>query len=97
MIDLNEIHSLSEFQRNAKSYIRRMKESGRPVVLTVNGKAELVVHDAASYQKMLDTIERAETIAAIQLGLEQVEQGKVKSAKKVFAKIRKKYNIAEKK
>ncbi|MBI3653273.1 MAG: type II toxin-antitoxin system Phd/YefM family antitoxin [Acidobacteria bacterium] len=97
MIDLNDIHSLSEFQRNAKSYIGRMKKTGRPVVLTINGKAELVVHDAASYQKMLDLVEQAETIAAIQIGLEQVEQGRVKPAEKIFKGLRKKYNMAAKK
>jgi PHD/YefM family antitoxin component YafN of YafNO toxin-antitoxin module len=96
MINVNEIRSLTDFQRNAKAYIGKMKKSGRPVVLTVNGKAELIVQDAASYQKMLDLLEQAETIAAIQRGLEQVEQGKVKPAKEVFAKLRKKHKIAEK-
>jgi len=34
-----------------------MKKSRRPVVLTVNGKAELVVQNAASYQKLLERLE----------------------------------------
>ena len=57
MIDLNEIHSLTEFQRNVKTYIGRLKKTGRPVVLTVNGKAELVVQDAVAYQRLLDLID----------------------------------------
>ena len=58
MVHLEDIHSLSDFQRNTKEHIQRLKETGRPEVLTVNGKAEIVVQDAASYQKLLELIDR---------------------------------------
>ena len=95
MIDLNDIHSLTDFQRRAKEYLSRLKKSGRPVVLTINGKAEFVVQDAVSYQRMLDLIDRAEAIEGIRRGLEEVEQGKTRPAKQVFAKMRKKHRISE--
>ncbi|MEW6212596.1 MAG: type II toxin-antitoxin system Phd/YefM family antitoxin, partial [Acidobacteriota bacterium] len=76
MIDINDIHSLTDFQRRTKEYLLRLKKSGRPVVLTVNGKAEVVVQDAASYQRMLDLIDRAEAIEGIRRGLEEIKQGK---------------------
>lgn len=57
MIDLRHIYSLSDFQRNAREHIDRLKRIRRPEVLTVNGKAELVVQDAGSYQELLDHIE----------------------------------------
>ena len=47
MIQLADIHSLSDFQRNTKEHLQRLKRSGRPEVLTVNGKAEVVVQDDA--------------------------------------------------
>jgi prevent-host-death family protein len=59
MIRLSDIYSLSEFQRRTKEHVRRLRETGRPTVLTVNGRAELVVHDAASYQELMDSLERA--------------------------------------
>jgi hypothetical protein len=37
----------------------RIKLSGRREVLTINGKAELVVQDAAAYQRLLEAVERA--------------------------------------
>ncbi|MCF3566607.1 type II toxin-antitoxin system Phd/YefM family antitoxin [Planktothrix agardhii 1807] len=52
-----------------------MKETGNPIVLTVNGKAELVVQDAVSYQKLLDFIEKLETIIGIKKGLEDIAIG----------------------
>ena len=59
MIRLSDIYSLSEFQRRTKEHVRRLRETGRPTVLTVNGRAELVVHGAASYQELMDSLERA--------------------------------------
>ncbi len=61
----SDIHSLSDFKRNTHEFLRQLKESGRPVVLTINGKAELVVQDTASYQKLLDLAERAERMDAL--------------------------------
>lgn len=56
MIDLRNIYSLSDFQRNAREHIERLKRTGRPSVLTVNGSAEIVVQDVASYQEVLDAL-----------------------------------------
>jgi PHD/YefM family antitoxin component YafN of YafNO toxin-antitoxin module len=53
MIDLRDIHSLSDFQRKARAHIRRLKQTGRPAVLTVNGRAELVVQAAAAWQRQV--------------------------------------------
>jgi prevent-host-death family protein len=81
MIDLREIRSVTEFQRNAKEYVGRLKDSKTPLVLTVNGRAELVVQDAASYQELLNRIEELETIAAIQVGLHESDEGRAKPAR----------------
>lgn len=93
MIQLGDIHSLTDFQRNAREYIDRLKETGRPEVLTINGKAELVIQDAESYQKLLDAIDRAEAIEGIRRGLEQMEAGLGRPAEEFFAELRQKHNI----
>ena len=93
MVHLEDIHSLTDFQRNTKEHIQRLKETGRPEVLTVNGKAEIVVQDAASYQKLLELIDRAEAIEGIQKGLESMQRGEGKPAHEVFTRLRKKHNI----
>jgi len=58
LIDLREVRSVKEFQRNIKDYVAHLKESKAPLVLTVNGRAELVVQDAESFRLLL---ERART------------------------------------
>ena len=52
-----------------------MKETGQPIVLTINGRSELVVQDAGSYQRLMELVDRLETIAGIQKGLEESKRG----------------------
>lgn len=61
MLDIaKDIQSLSHFKRHTSQVMKQMRKSGHPVVLTVNGKAEVVVQDAAAYQRLLALAERAE-------------------------------------
>lgn len=54
MLDLaNDIRSLSEVKRNTVDLLGRLRKTGHPLVLTINGKAELVVQDAAAYQALI--------------------------------------------
>ena len=75
MIDLANIYSLSEFQRNTRDHISKLKESGRPAVLTVNGQAEVVVQSAEAYQKLVDDQELLESLRSVSRGLEQAKRG----------------------
>jgi PHD/YefM family antitoxin component YafN of YafNO toxin-antitoxin module len=74
-IDLSNIYSLSEFQRNTRDHISKLKQTGHPAVLTVNGQAEVVVQSAEAYQKLLDDQELLESIRGVSLGLEQAKRG----------------------
>ncbi len=71
-----DIQSLTDFKKNTPEFLRQLKETGEPVVLTINGKAELVVQDAASYQKLLDLAEEARVIEGIRRGLEDMKGGR---------------------
>ena len=94
MLDITQdIHSLTEFKRETSRLVRQMKREKRPVVLTINGRAEIVVQDAASYQRMLDRLERVEAVAGIRRGLEQVQRGESRTAEEFFTEMRRKYDI----
>jgi len=89
MLDLtNDIDSLSEFKRHTPEFIKRLKAEGRPVVLTVNGKAELVVQDAASYQRLVEIAERVERMDALRASLEDMKAGRVSPAADMLAEMR---------
>jgi len=68
MIRLDDIFSLSDFQRRTKEHVRRLRATGRPTVLTVNGRPELVVLDAESYQEILDALEQPAGLASGKTG-----------------------------
>jgi prevent-host-death family protein len=96
MISLKDIESLTAFKRNTNEYVRKIKESGTPLVLTVNGKAEIVVQDAESYQRMLEVLDRAETIEALREGLESVRRGKTMSLDQFDKEMRKRIHAPKK-
>jgi prevent-host-death family protein len=86
MLNLSsDIQSLTDFKRRTADFIEQIKETGHPLVLTVNGKAELVVQDAASYQKLMELKDRAETVEALRKSLESVHNGRTRSVEEVFA------------
>ena len=59
MFNLLDIHSLTDFQRNTRKFLERLRNSHQPMVLTVNGKAAVVMQDAESYQALLDELAQA--------------------------------------
>lgn len=95
MIDVSrDINSLSNFKRNTSDFIEQLKETGRPIVLTLNGKAEIVVQDAASYQRMLEIVERMESIEAIREGIRSVDRGEGRDAGELLNELREKYSVS---
>jgi prevent-host-death family protein len=93
----NGIDSLTNFKRQTADYLRQLRTTGDPLVLTVNGKAEVVVQDAAAYQKLVDLAARAdrdEAVQAIREGLADAEAGRVKPARKALKALAKKYGIS---
>ena len=95
MLDTRQIHLLTGFLRNHKAHMARLKETRTPEVLTVNGRAELVVQDAGSYQALLDRLHHMETLAAIREGIASAERGEMKPAEQVFAEMRAKYGLQD--
>ena len=91
MLDLaNDIRSLSDFKRNTTELLDRVRKTGNPLVLTINGRAEVIVQDAEAYQLLVD---RVETVEALQRGLADVKARRTKPARDVFDRMRRKHGI----
>jgi PHD/YefM family antitoxin component YafN of YafNO toxin-antitoxin module len=93
MIKTTGIDSLTSFQKNIKSFVHRLEETKEPIVLTVNGKAKLVVQDAEAYQQMVDEVERGRFLEAVRQGLREAQEGQARPAEEVFAQMRAKYGL----
>lgn len=92
MLDINrDIDSLSNFKRNTPEFVRQLKETGHPVVLTVNGKPEIVVQDTASYQRLIELAERgqrAEEMESLRVAIEEMKAGKGRPIEEMFSEMR---------
>ena len=97
MLDIaKDIQSLSHFKRKTTEVLARMKETGHPVVLTINGKAELVVQDAAAYQRLLELAERAEMLEFLEESRKDLEAGRTVPAREALEKLARKHRIDRK-
>jgi hypothetical protein len=94
ILDLANIHSLSDFQRNTKDHIRKLKKSGRPAILTVNGQAEIVVQSAGAYQKLLDDRNLLDSIRGIGRGLEQAKRGEGRPMREFLEALAREHKIS---
>jgi PHD/YefM family antitoxin component YafN of YafNO toxin-antitoxin module len=90
-----DIDSLTHFKRNTTAVIEQLKATGDAMVLTVNGKAEIIVQDAASYQRMLELVDRAEAVIGIKKGLESMAREEGIPAEEAFERLRRKHNIPQ--
>jgi len=91
MLDIaRDIQSLSHFKRNTAQVMQQMKDSGNPVVLTINGKAEIVVQDAAAYQRLLRRAEKAEMIEFLREAKADADAGRTEPAREFLESLGKK-------
>ena len=93
MINVSEdIHSLTAFKRNSKGMMKKAKKTGRPLVLTVKGKTEMVVLDPKTYQYVAAQLDM---IASLRRGLEEVDKGKFKPIDQTFDEIEAELDLQE--
>ncbi len=88
-----DIHSLTEFKHRTPQFVEQLKETGEPIVLTINGKAALVVQDSESYQRLLDIAEEARVLEGIRQGLEDMKAGRTVSLGDFKKHVKQKYGI----
>lgn len=94
MLDITkDIQSLTNFRRNSGEFLKQLKTSKRPVVLTVNGKAAAVVQDAQAYQELLDIAARADVYEAIRQGAEDAVQQRTRPARKALSELRRRHGV----
>jgi len=79
-----DIQPLTTFRRRSSEFLKQIKKSKRPVVLTVNGKAAAVIQDPEAYQRLLDIAAQADAREGISQGLEDARKGRTRPAEEFF-------------
>jgi PHD/YefM family antitoxin component YafN of YafNO toxin-antitoxin module len=80
--------SLTTFKKNTHELTEQMKETGRPLVLTINGQAELVVQDLATYERMTTAVQRAERLARARRSVDELRHSGGRPLAAVLAELR---------
>lgn len=75
MLDITNTKSLTDFNRNSREHVERLRKSGQPELLTVNGEAAVVVQDAAAYQELVRQADYASTVQAVKAGMDAHDRG----------------------
>lgn len=88
-----DIQPLTTFRRRSSEFLKQLKKSKRPVVLTVNGKAAAIVQDAAAYQRLLDIAAQADAVEGIRQGIGDVREGRVRPAREFFTEFEARHGL----
>lgn len=79
MLDIKkDIQPMTTFRRNPGKFMKHLNKTKKPLVLTINGKAEAVVQDAEAYQRLLDIAAQADALEGIRQGVEGIKKGRMR-------------------
>ena len=85
----SEITTFTDHRENLRRDLDRVRETGRPLLVTTNGKACAVVLSPEAYDQLLEDAEYARNIQRIRESMQQFDEGKGIPVDEVFAKLRK--------
>jgi prevent-host-death family protein len=83
-----DIQPMTAFRNHAAAFMRHLRETGRPVVLTANGRVAAVVQDAEADQRRLGLAAGASAAEGIRQGLADLADGRTRPARAVCGAIR---------
>ena len=81
----DDIVPISEFKSQVADWLRRVAETGSPVVVTQNGRAAGIVLSPAAYDALT---EQARFVAAVEAGLADADAGRLERSDAVLARIK---------
>jgi antitoxin YefM len=89
ILPTEDVRPLSEFRAHTASFVQKVRETKRPMILTLHGRSAAVLMDVAEYEAL---IEQVELLRDIQIAEKQIEKGEgiphSKAKAQVLAQIR---------
>ena len=71
MLDTRQTHAMSDFLEDPERYVARLKETRVPQILTVNGRAEVVLLDTETYEALTERLQSMEAITSLRAHMAQ--------------------------
>ncbi|MGJ7580046.1 type II toxin-antitoxin system Phd/YefM family antitoxin [Variovorax sp. RHLX14] len=79
-----QVKPISYLKSHAAEIVREISESRKPMLITQNGEAKLVVMDVRSYEEHEATLALLKLLA---IGNREIEEGKFRPAAELFAEL----------
>jgi len=88
MLSTGDIYPVSDFNRKPAEHIKRVQETKKPEVLTVNGKAAVVMVDPESYDQLTQAAELSKTLEQIAHAKAEIAEGKYQNLDDTFSSLK---------
>jgi prevent-host-death family protein len=85
-----DIRPVTDLEQNTQQLLKHMHKTGRPVILTVNGKADAVLIDAKIFEKHLKASNLARLLAP---GEEDIAAGRTREMGEVLREFKHAHKI----
>ncbi|MEE8058765.1 MAG: type II toxin-antitoxin system Phd/YefM family antitoxin [Pseudomonadales bacterium] len=89
MYTTSDIYPVSDFNRKPAEHIKRLQETQTPEILTVNGKAAVVMVDPESYDQLIQAADLSRTLEQIALAKSEYKNGQSQSLEQAFNDLKK--------
>ena len=73
----DDVKTVSEVKKNLRAVLEQLRNTGRPVVVTVNGKPDAVLIDVETYERKLKSLNLVGLLAE---GEEDIRRGRTRPA-----------------
>ncbi len=80
-----DIRSITELKKHTNSVLQQVHKTRRPVVLTVNGKAEAVLLDASEFERMSSAFDLMQKLSKAEM---DIKIGRTETALSFFKRFR---------
>ena len=81
---MEDIKTMKEFQEQLPEAMKQIHRTGRPIIVTVGGKPDVVLLDAAVYERRLKTVNLARLLAEAE---NDVRTGKTRTASSFLSEL----------
>jgi prevent-host-death family protein len=84
-----DIRSVTDLKRNTRDILDHLHATGRPIILTVNGRADSVLLDVRVYERQLQAANLAKLIVPAEQDLEKGRTRPARAFLKEFKRVKK--------
>lgn len=83
----DDITSFTEHRQNLREHLLQVRETGRPLYVTTNGRTDAVVLSPETYDALVDKAALADSLSAMERSMADIKAGRTRSAKAALRRI----------